>query len=150
MSHVHAFFHAYVLFLLSFLNLCCVSILSFSLSWIEPPYGTQTEEIHFGSEPSSWLWVILFYSSSCSISYLVSWCEGQHRLLWELPRMWHSSEMPSYSVKFCRHSFTQSHSDSGLGISTWETHEVSHRSCSGVLLQHTQHRYLCASVCFHI
>ena len=149
-------FHACILFLLSILNLCCVSIRSFflslslSLSLIEPPYGTQTEEIDSSSKPLPWFWVILFCSSSCSISYSVLWWECQDELLWELLGMWCSSEMPGYSVGFCWHSSTWSHSDSRLGISTWEIHEVSRRVYSGVLLQHTWHRYLCASVCFYI
>ena len=148
-------FHACILFLLSILNLCCVSIRSFSLSLslslslIEPPYGTQTEEIHSSSKPSPWFWVILFCSSSCSISYSVLWWECQDELLWELLGMWCSSEMPGYSVGFCWHSSTWSHSDLRLGIFTWEIHEVSHRVYSGVLLQHTWHRYLCASICFY-
>ena len=73
MSHVHAFFmHTFFLFL-SILSMCCVLLcslsLSFSLSFslslflIEPPYSTPTEEVHFGSEPSSRFQVILFWYS---------------------------------------------------------------------------------------
>ena len=71
--------------------LCCVVLCSFffiSLSRIEPIYDTQTEKIHFGSEPSSRFRVIFFCFSYCSLSHPVLWWEGQDGSLWELPRMW--------------------------------------------------------------
>ena len=37
-----------------------------------------------------------------------------------------------------------------MGISLWETHALSRCVYIGVLLQHTRHRYLCASVFFYI
>ena len=144
---IHSF--SSFLFWTSVVSLFSLS-LSLSLSLIKPPYGTQIEEIHFGLEPSSWFRVILFYSSSCSISYLVLWWKGQDGLLWELPETWRSSGMPSYSIEFCRHSSPLSHSNLGLGISTWETHEVSRRVYSRVLLQHTRHQYRCTLVCYYI
>ena len=75
----------------SFLFWTCVVLCSFffiSFSRIEPIYGTQTEKIHFGSEPSSRFRVIFFYSSYCSLSHSVLWWEGQDGPLWELPGTW--------------------------------------------------------------
>ena len=72
-SHVHAFFMDTFFLFFPILSMCCVlSFLSFSLSRIEPLYGTQTEKIHSGLEPSSWFQVILFWSTY-SISHPVPW-----------------------------------------------------------------------------
>ena len=147
----HMFIHfSYICSFLIYSEHVFLSVLSYVLSWIEPPYGTQTEEIHSGLEPSSWFWVILFCSSSYSISHPILWWKGQDGLLWELPRPWCSSETPGYSIRFCQHSSTRSHSNLRLWISTWETHEVSYHVYLGVLLQHTWHRYCCALVCYYI
>ena len=60
-SHVHTFFHTYILSFLSYSELVlCFYSFFLSLSQIEPPYGTQTAQIYSGSEPSSWFRVILF------------------------------------------------------------------------------------------
>ena len=143
----------------SFLFWTCIVFYSFffislsldlSLSWIEPIYGTQIEKIHSASESLSRFWVIFFCSSYYSLSYPVPWWEGQDGLLWELPRLWRSFGTLGNFVGFCRHSSFRSYSDLELGISTWETHEVSRCVYSGVLLQHTWHRYRCASVCYYI
>ena len=139
----------------SFLFWTCIVFYSFffislSLSLIEPIYGTQIEKIHFASKSLSRFWVIFFCFSYYSFSHPVPWREGQHGLLWELPRPWRSSGTPGNSVGFCRHSSFQSHSDLELGISTWETHKVSRCVYSGVLLQHTQHSIpLCLSLLLH-
>ena len=55
--------------------------------------------------------------------------------------MRHSSEIPSYPVGLFRHFSPLCHSDSRLGISTWETLKVSYRVYTGFLLQYTQYRY---------
>ena len=158
-SHGHAsFMHTFFLFLFYFELMLCFLLfysvlfslsLSLSLSQIEPLYGTQTEKIHSGSEPSSWFQVILLWFSY-SILYSASWWEGQDGLLWELPELRRSSKTPGHSVGFLRHYATRCHSNSGMGTSLWETCALSRRVYSGVLLQHTRHRYLCASVCFYI
>ena len=139
-------FHAYVLLFFSFygLRLCFSSVFSpsLSLSRIEPLYGTQIEKIHSSSKPSSRFQVILFISSFYFISHPIPWWEGQDRLLWDL--------MPSHFVRFLQHYATQCHSNSRMGISTWETRALSCHVYTGVLLQHTRHRYLCASVCYAI
>ena len=144
MSHVHAF----VLFL-STLKMCFF-LFSLSLFLDRLHYGIQTEKIHSGSEPSLRFQVILFISSVCSISYLVPWWEGQEGLLWELPGSWRSSKMPVHSIGFLWHNATQCHSNSRMGISMWETLPLSRRVYTGVLLQHTWHRHLCASVRYMI
>ena len=59
-SHVNLFFMQTFFLFFPILNLCCVSILSFSLSQIEPLYGTKIEKIYFGLEHSLWFRVILF------------------------------------------------------------------------------------------
>ena len=46
--------------------------------------------------------------------------------------------------------FSQSYSHSGMGISWWDTFEVSYYVHIGVLFQHARYRYLCASVCHDI
>ena len=150
---MHSFFSIFpilnlycVLFFLLYLSLS----LDLSLSWIEPIYGTQIEKIHSASESWSRFWVIFFCSSYYSLSHPVPWWEGQDGLLWELPRSWRSFGTLGNFVRFCRHSSFRSHSNLELGISTWETHEVSRCVYLGVLLQHTWHRYRCASVCYHI
>ena len=145
MSHVHALFmHTYFSFSL-FMVWDYVSVLSslfLSLSLIEPLYGTQIEKIHSGSEPSSRFRVILFISSFYFISHPIPWWEGQDRLLWDL--------MPSHFVGFLQHYATRCHSNSRMGISMWKTRALSCSVYTGVLLQHTRHRYLCASVCYAI
>ena len=93
--------------------------------------------------------VILFWSS-CSLSYLVPWWEGQDGLLWELPKPWCSFVTPGHSVGLLRHYFTRSHLDLGMGVPLWETREVSDRVHSRVLLQHAWHWYLCTLLCYHI
>ena len=47
---------------------------------------------------------------------------------------------------FLNVAFIRSHSHSGMGISLWDTFEVSHSVHTGVLLQYAQYRYLCTSV----
>ena len=96
--------------------LFCLLSLSLSLFWIEPLYGTQTEKIRSGSEPSSRFRVILFVSSFCSISHLVLWWEGQDELLWELPGQWCTFRTPGHSIGFLWHYITWCHLDSG-----WES-----------------------------
>ena len=59
---------------------------------------------------------------------------------------WRSFGVPCDSVKLFWHSSTQCHSHSGMGISLWDTLEVSHHVHIGVLLQYAQYRYLCTSV----
>ena len=149
----HVFMHTFFS-IFPILNLYCVLFfllyLSLSLSLIEPIYGTQIEKIHFASKSLSRFWVIFFCFSYYSFSHPIPWREGQHGLLWELPRPWRSSGTPGNSVGFCRHSSFQSHSDLELGISTWETHKVSCCVYSGFLLQHTQHSIpLCLSLLLH-
>ena len=95
----------------SFLFRTCLSLF-FSLSLSDRLcYGTQTEKINSSLEPSSWFRVILFWSS-CSLSYLVPWWEGQDGLLWELLKLWRSSRMLGHSVGLLRHCTTRSHLDS--------------------------------------
>ena len=126
-----------------------LSALSFSLS-DRLHYGTQTVQIYSGSEPSSRFRFFFFFYSSCTLSYLVPWWEGQYKLLWELPGPWHSSRMPGHSIKFLWHYATRCHSNSWIGISMWETRALSCRVYIGVLLQHTRHWYLCASIRYAI
>ena len=151
-SHVtcSCIFHAYILFFI--LNMLLHSILSLSLSLSlsnRLRHDTQTAQIYSDLD-FLWFRVIFFFYSSRTLSYLVPWWEGQVGLLRELPGPWRSSGTPGNSVEFHRHSSLQSHLDSRLGISTWETHEMSHRVYSGVLLQHARHRYCCASICYYI
>ena len=123
---------------------------SFSLSLSQIDCVTQIAQIYSGSKPSSRFRVIIFFYSSRTLSYLVPWWEGQDGLLWELPGSWRSSGTPGSSVGFLWHYATRCHLDSGMGISLWETRSLSHRVYTGVLLRHTRHRYLCASVCYVI
>ena len=92
------------------------------------------------------LWGIFFwsYSSSCS----VPWWEGPKGLLGELLQTWCSIGAPRDSIRFFRYYYTHCHSQSGMGISIWDTRELSHRDHSGFLLQHAQFRYLYTSVCY--
>ena len=147
-SHVHSFFmHMFFLFF-PILSMCCVMFCSLSLL-DRLHYGTQIAQIYSGSEPSSRFRVILFVSSSHTLSYSVLWWEGQGELLWELLGSWHSSRMPGHFAGFFQHYITRCNSDSGMGISLWETRALSRRVYSGVLLQHTRHRYLYALICFY-
>ena len=75
--------------------------------------------------------------------------EGLKGLLEELSKMWHSSRVPCYSFRLFQHSSPCHHSNSGLGISIWESLKVSHHVYTGVLLQYTQYRYLCTSICHY-
>ena len=61
---------------------------------------------------------------------------------------WYSFGMPRGSIRFFRYCFTHCHSQSGMGISMWDTREMSHCDHSGVLLQHARFRYLYTSVCY--
>ena len=107
---------------------------SFSLSLLDRLcHGIQTAQIYSSSE-SSWFRVIFFFYSSRTLLYLVPWWEGLEGLLWELPGSWHSSGTPGHSVGFLRHNATWSHSNSGMGISLWETRVLSRRVYTGVLL----------------
>ena len=135
----------------SYLLWTCVSFCFLSPSLSDRlHYGTQTAQIYSDSKPSSRFQVFFFFYSSRTLSYSIPWWEGQDRLPWEIPGPWRSSETPGHSTKFLQHYATQCHSDSGMGISLWETHALPHRVYSGVLLQLTQHRYLCVLVCFYI
>ena len=149
MSYVHAFFiHTFFSF---FLFWTCVSILSFSLSFSDRlRHGTQTGHIYSSSEPSLRFKVIFFFYSSYTLSYSIPWWEGQDELHWELPSLWCSSETPNHSIGFLWHYATRCHSNSRMGISLWETRVLSCCVYSGVLVQHTWNRYLCASVCIYI
>ena len=97
---------------------------------------------------SSWFRVYFFWSYLSSPD-LIPWWEGPKGLLRELSKTWRSSWAPCYSVRFFWHSSPCSRSDSGLGISTWESFEVSYHVYTGVLLQYTQYWYLCTSVCHY-
>jgi len=108
----------------SFLFWTCLSLFFFLSLSHRLCYGTQIEKINSSLEPSSWFRVILFWSS-CSLSYLVLWWEGQDGLLWELLKLWRSSRMPGHSVGLLRHCTTWSHLDSGTKVPLWETREVS-------------------------
>ena len=120
-SYVHAFFKH--MFFLSFLFWTCV-LFSLSLSLSDRLlYGTQTMQIHSGSEPSSWFRIILFRS----ISYPVLWWEVQDGLLWEFSGPWCSSGMLGHPIGFLWHCSTRSHSDSWMGVPLWEVREVSGR-----------------------
>ena len=148
-SHVTCLciFHAYVLFLSTLNMFFLLFSLFLSLSLCDRlRYGTQITQIHSSLKPSSWFQVILFYSISSS----GPWWEGQEGLLWDFPGPWHSSEMPSHSVEFLWHYATWCHLDSGMGISMWETRALSCRVYTTILLQHTWHRYPCASIRYAI
>ena len=78
------------------------------------------------------------------------WWECPKGLSRELSKMWRSTKAPYCSVRLFWHSSPYRHSNSGLGISLWETFEVSHRVYTGLLLQYTQYWYLCTSICHNI
>ena len=128
MLHAHAFFFSFLLWLV----MCYVLSLSLSLS-DKLHHGTQSVQIHSGWEYSSRFPVIFFLWSSYPVPRSVPWWKDLEELLGELPEMWRSSGMPGYPVGFCWHSSPRYHSDLGLGISSWETHEVSHRVYTRVL-----------------
>ena len=144
--HVHAFF-MYTLFLFfSFLCFLSWSVLFFLSLSDRLCHGTQSAQIHFGSE----FWVFFFFWSYPSSPHSVLWWEGLKRLLGELSETLRSSGVLCYSIRFFLHSSPWCHSDSGLGFSTWEAFEVSHHVYIGVLLQYTWYWYLCISFCHDI
>ena len=130
---------------------CVLFSLSLSLSLSDKlRYGTQSMQIHSSSKSSSRFWVFFFWSSRSPPPCSVLWWEGPKGLLRELPETWHSFGTPGYPVELCRHSSPFYHSNSGLGISSWEILEVSCHVYIGVLLQYTQRQYLCTLVCYYI
>ena len=110
-------------------------VLSFSLS-DRPHHGTQSAQIHSNSESSSRFQVFFFLILLAPPPHSVLGWEGPKGLLGELLEMWRSFETPGYPVEFCRQSSSCCHSNSGLGISTWETLEVSYRVYTRVLLKY--------------
>ena len=146
----HMFMQTFFLFF-PIRSICRVSFYSLSLSLLDRLcYGTQTAQIYSISKPSSRFRVIFFFYSSHTLSFSVPWWEGQDGFLWELPSLWSSSRTLGHSVRFLRHYTTRCHLDLGMGISLWETRVLSCCVYSGVLVQHTWNRYLCASVCIYI
>ena len=137
----------YIFSFLFWVMMCYV--LSFSLS-DRPHHGTQSAQIHSNSESSSRFQVFFFLILLAPPPHSVLGWEGPKGLLGELLEMWRSFGMPGYPVGFCRQSSSCCHWNLRLGISTWETLEVSCRVYTRVLLQYIRFRYLCTSVCYYI
>ena len=62
--------------------------------------------------------------------------------------MWCSFRRPYDSIGLFQYCSTHCHSQLGMGISMWDTGELSHHDHIGVLLQHARFRYLYTTVCY--
>ena len=102
-------------------------------------------QIHSISKPS--LFRDIFFWSYPH-SRLIPWWEGPSRLLGKLLQIWYSFGTPRGSIKLFWYCSNHCHSQSGMGISIWDTRAMSHRDHIGVLLQYAQFRYLYTSVCY--
>ena len=148
-SYVHAnLMHTYLFFSLFVLSCDCVSSLSLSLSWIDLVWQPNANLLRSGT-----LFVLghllllilpflLFIFGSMMKRPIRTSLRTSLNVAFIWSVMWFYQTFPTL--------FSQSYSHSGMGISWWDTFEVSYYVHIGVLFQHARYRYLCASVCHDI
>ena len=143
-------FNSYVPFLFPLCTLLwlCFLSLSLSLSWIDCVWHPNANLLQSGT-----LFVLghllllilpflLFTFGSVMRRPIRTSLRTSLNMAFIWSVMWFCQTFPTF--------FSQSYSHLGMGISLWDTFEMSYYVHIGVLFQHAQYRYLCASVCHDI